>query len=154
MRSRGTGRDCSLVFKTYHGELAHKSLSKFEIGTLRDTELPEFARESQTAFYPTLKRVRFSGRDRYQLNDSCATISVIAARQVFPGDKAESKVERVDLAAVCADRGDGALVLVHLAGVSRSRSPLWLRGQFGTRLCVCNGESFRQRHLHTMTRCC
>jgi hypothetical protein len=52
------GRDCSILFKQYHGEPIYQSLPKYEIGVLTDVELVDFPRESQSPFYSTLKRVR------------------------------------------------------------------------------------------------
>jgi fatty acid desaturase/predicted heme/steroid binding protein len=50
------GRDCSILFKTYHSDAVYSLLPKFLVGTLRDRELPEFAAAAQTPFYSTLRR--------------------------------------------------------------------------------------------------
>ena len=47
----------SVLFKTYHKEAVYQMLGKYEVGWLTDIELVKFDPVSQTAFYPTLKRV-------------------------------------------------------------------------------------------------
>jgi hypothetical protein len=51
-----TGRDCSILFKTYHSDAVYTSVAEISNRRASDRELPEFAPAAQTAFYSTLRK--------------------------------------------------------------------------------------------------